>query len=677
MADLYSLARALGGEVSKGQVLCPGPGHSATDRSLSVRPDAKAPDGFVCHSFAGDDPIVCKDYVREKAGLPAFAPTKSNGGKRFAFTKKSAAPRAQVKEEVAPAPKDRIVATYDYTNDKGELLYQVIRLEPKSFRQRRPDGNGGWIWSVKGCRRVLYRLADLLEHPDATVFVTEGEKDAERVASLGHCATTVACGDWTKDCIDADKPGVKKARKAATLLHGTAKTIRIVRLPGLEHTAEHHGKDVSDWLDADASNADKLVEVCFAAPLWTPEVDAAEGDEERPPPLVFIDMSRWDDEPVPEQDWTVHNRIPNQQCVLFSGQGGAGKSTVQLQQSVAHVLARDWLGTMPKHGRSLFVDAEDPEDVIHRRLAAIARHYDVKFADLIKDGLHLISLFGKDAVMATVARNGKVEPTPLYDQLYEAAGDIKPVSIGIAASANVFAGDEVDRSQVQQFVALLSRLAVVANGSVSLISHPSLSGIVSDSGVSGSTQWHNSVRARSYMKGLKPEDGEEPDNDLRELVFKKNNYGPLSETIVLRYQNGLFLPVTTNSLDRRAKEDKADEIFLELLDRFTKSNRSISDKKSRSYAPAMFAREAEAKNIGLSSKAFEAAMRRLFAANMIWNEDIGRPSRPQYRIALKPDNDTPTPPSLRICASCGKEFEATSSKTKFCSDACRQKSYRG
>jgi hypothetical protein len=93
-------------------------------------------------------------------------------------------------------PKGKILATYDYTDDKAALLYQVVRLEPKDFRQRRPDGNGGWTWNA--CkRRVLYRWSELAEFPDATVFVTEGEKDADRVASLGHCSTTVACGKWT------------------------------------------------------------------------------------------------------------------------------------------------------------------------------------------------------------------------------------------------------------------------------------------------------------------------------------------------------------------------------------------------------------------------------------------------------------------------------------------------
>ena len=206
------------------------------------------------------------------------------------------------------------------------------------------------------------------------------------------------------------------------------------------------------------------------------------------------------------------------------------------------MLGRDWLGTVPEQGPAIFIDAEDDPGVLHRRLAAIKQHYNVTFTDLINGGLHLISLAGLDAVLAVANHGGKIEPTPLYKQLLEAAGDIKPRMIGIAAAANVYAGSEIDRSQVQQFVNLLTRLAMVANGAVVLISHPSLTGINTETGISGSTQWHNAVRARYFLKGIKSEDGEQPDNDLREIVFKKNNYGRVAESIVLRWTDGLFLP---------------------------------------------------------------------------------------------------------------------------------------
>ena len=82
LPNLQSLARALGGEVNDDQVLAPGPGHSTKDRSLSVKIDVAAPDGFIVNSFAGDDAIMCKDYVRSKAGITPFKP---NGTRKPAF----------------------------------------------------------------------------------------------------------------------------------------------------------------------------------------------------------------------------------------------------------------------------------------------------------------------------------------------------------------------------------------------------------------------------------------------------------------------------------------------------------------------------------------------------------------------------------------------------------------
>ena len=274
MLTLKHLQRALGGNVSNNQLLCPGPGHSAADRSLCIKLDDAAPDGFVVHSFAGDDPIECRDYVRSKAGLEPFRP---NGGRRASEADIERALAAVVNK--ANRPKDRVVvAKYNYTGAGGALLYQVLKYEPKDYRQRRPDGNGGWIWNLDDVRRVLYRLPDLLKYPDGTVFVTEGEKDADRVASLDHCATTVASGKWTEDCVQAlagrdcivlqdnDDAGAKKALAAAQALRGAAKTIRIVLLPELGGDIN----DVSDWLDQDPRRAEKFVDICFDVPVWTP-----------------------------------------------------------------------------------------------------------------------------------------------------------------------------------------------------------------------------------------------------------------------------------------------------------------------------------------------------------------------------------------------------------------------
>lgn len=161
----------------------------------------------------------------------------------------------------------RIVATYDYTDGAGALLYQVVRYEPKDFRLRRPDGAGGWTWNLKDVHRVLYRLPTLAEQ--ARVVWPEGEKDADRLAALGIVATTTPGGAnaWRGDYADQaqrlgihevlippdnDEGGEGYARQATRALRARNIRVALVRLPGLAPKG-----DVSDWLDA-GHTADEL-----------------------------------------------------------------------------------------------------------------------------------------------------------------------------------------------------------------------------------------------------------------------------------------------------------------------------------------------------------------------------------------------------------------------------------
>jgi hypothetical protein len=152
----------------------------------------------------------------------------------------------------------RIVATYDYRNEAGELLFQVCRKSDKSFPQRRPDGNGGWIWDIDAVRRVLYRLPELLAAPsEQTVFIAEGEKDVNALVKIGRVATCnpSGAGKWRSEfaqCLadrdvmiipDNDAPGRDHAAQVIASLLGVAKRARILELPGLPEKG-----DFSDWL---------------------------------------------------------------------------------------------------------------------------------------------------------------------------------------------------------------------------------------------------------------------------------------------------------------------------------------------------------------------------------------------------------------------------------------------
>jgi RecA-family ATPase len=373
--------------------------------------------------------------------------------------------------------------------------------------------------------------------------------------------------------------------------------------------------------------------------VGSPSIDPAvdEARTARPQPLEWLDMSNWDNEPVPERKWAIRDRVPAYQSGLFSGEGGTGKSIIELMKDVAHVTGRDWFGSLPEPGPAIYIGAEDHKDEIHIRLAAVAKYYGVTFKRLVEGGLHVLCLLGKESTLCASGRSGRVETTKLYDQIYEAVGDIKPRNVSIDALSHAFAGSEIDRAQVYQFANHMQALALLTNeGAVTVLSHPSMAGIASGSGTSGSTAWHGAFRFRQYLKAAKPQDSDEPDNDLRELVFKKNQYGPLGENIVLRYQRGLFLPeIGMSSLDKAARETTADRVFVDLLKRLSGQGMNFSNSpNANAYAPRLFAKEDEAKNHKLRPDELEESMRRLFAAKKILVAQYGKPANPHFRLGV-------------------------------------------
>jgi RecA-family ATPase len=181
---------------------------------------------------------------------------------------------------------------------------------------------------------------------------------------------------------------------------------------------------------------------------------------------------------------------------------------------------------------------------------------------------------------------------------------------------------------------LRKRLAIPSGADVLLTAHPSLTGIASGSGLSGSTAWNASVRSRLYFKRLNDEDDTEPDPDLRVLEVMKLNYGRAGEALTLKWRNGLFLPVSgAGGFEQAAKDQAAEHLFLSLLDRFTKQGTNISPVRfARNYAAAVFAKEKQAKDARLRKRDLETAMDRLFEAGKIDKQEYGYASRKALRI---------------------------------------------
>jgi hypothetical protein len=173
---------------------------------------------------------------------------------------------------------------YQYRDATGKVVHETVRFkDPKGFSQRRPLGNGQYIWSLKGVTTVLYRLPELLAaDPAAMVWICEGEKDCDRLASLGFVATTNAMGakKWRPGYADTlrgrhvvvvphnDDDGRAHAQKVARSLYGKAASIRVVELPGVPEKG-----DVSDFLDG-AGTVDQLRDLAASIPEWTPAATA-------------------------------------------------------------------------------------------------------------------------------------------------------------------------------------------------------------------------------------------------------------------------------------------------------------------------------------------------------------------------------------------------------------------
>src|SRR5215831_18457584 len=130
-----------------------------------------------------------------------------------------------------------------------------------------------------------------------------------------------------------------------------------------------------------------------------------------PEPIRWVDMSSWDNEPTPEREWFIRDRIPIRQPTLFSGEGAVGKSLLTIHLLAATALGRDWLGMLPEPGPAWYLGAEDDERELHIRMSAIQQHFAVSFADLVDAGFRMKSLYGDDAVLGAPSRWGIIEPT--------------------------------------------------------------------------------------------------------------------------------------------------------------------------------------------------------------------------------------------------------------------------
>jgi RecA-family ATPase len=380
---------------------------------------------------------------------------------------------------------------------------------------------------------------------------------------------------------------------------------------------------------------------------YPPHTEVPPSDKQKPlEPFPFILAASFDGQHVPQRRWLVHNRIPMRNVTLLSGDGAVGKTTIALQLAVAIATEQlDWLqNVIDERGPVMFFTAEEEMPEVHFRLAQIVDYYpDLEWRDLTH--LHLLSRAEGDCVLAVPHRTHIMEKTDHYQQLELSIQAIKPRFVILESAADLFAGSEIDRTQVRKFISLLRELAIRHDCAVMLLSHPSVAGMASGSGMAGSTQWNNAVRSRMYFKTMKgpneidefEADGavKETGTDFRELQYLKNNRAKQGDRIKLIYTDGLFLPEKTPApADKAAQESKAEAVFLAVLRRFNSddSGRSLSMKKGPTFAPALVVLERESKAAKVTKLMLTQAMERLIESKKIRSEMIGPPSHRRSRL---------------------------------------------
>ncbi|MBY5325498.1 AAA family ATPase [Rhizobium leguminosarum] len=370
--------------------------------------------------------------------------------------------------------------------------------------------------------------------------------------------------------------------------------------------------------------------------LFAPKLLAAANDNapaptakpNGPATVHVINPADWHGEQVPTREWYCEGLIPMRTVTILNGDGGVGKSLLALQLAAAGAMGLDTLGMEPLAGRTLVLGAEDDADEFQRRLDDIARAHGKGLEVLSM--LRLIPLADRDALLAVPDRAQVMQPTPLWRGIETYARDFKPKLIILDTAADLFGGDEIKRSQVRQFIAMLRKLAMEIDCAIVLLAHPSVQGMQSGTGTSGSTAWNNSVRSRLYLtKGDK-----DADPDIRIMKTMKANYGKTGDEIRIKWKDGIFVlddgkPSPSSAL----VNVRAERIFRDVLSAINRSGERVAKTKGLNYAPKVMAERPDAQ--GLSAKLLEAAMQRLLAAGELRVVMEGPPSKPRQRLMLE------------------------------------------
>lgn len=246
----------------------------------------------------------------------------------------------------------------------------------------------------------------------------------------------------------------------------------------------------------------------------------------------------WKDGAAPRLNWLVENCFAANTVSLFSSDGGLGKSLLAQMLCTAAAVGKPWLGLQTQRLKSYALFCEDDADELQRRQDRINKFYGCSMADL--DDVTYHSRAGRYNILCEFNKfSAEPKPTPLLHGLMVGARQYGAQIIILDTATDCFGGSEIAKDQVRAFITLLRRWAMQCNGCVILTAHVSNEGLASESGLSGSRAWSNSVRSRIWLRDDKKNQG-----DLL-LKTMKSNYGPRDGKIPLRWKDGVIQRIET------------------------------------------------------------------------------------------------------------------------------------
>jgi hypothetical protein len=227
-----------------------------------------------------------------------------------------------------------------------------------------------------------------------------------------------------------------------------------------------------------------------------PEMQAPPIQPDQAPPrkLRVVSAASFAGKPKPVREEIIAGLMPAKIVAALYGDGGGGKSLLALMFAVCVVMGRLFLGRPVRQGPAVVLCCEDDEDEVHRRLGDICAMMQIDIADLAD--LHIVPLIDAESSILGFAQGNSnvLQITELYNQVAELCRDVLPELLICDTLSDVFAGNENDRMLAKQFGKLVGGLVRPHGGTGLVLAHPSVDGMRSGRGTSGSTGWNNTFR---------------------------------------------------------------------------------------------------------------------------------------------------------------------------------------